>query len=291
MNHPALALLAFSLALGLTAACGAETVPAGTEEAAVQDPVETVQDVVKATEACPATEEEAVSQAVLDRARTGYRSGECPAEGHIILRAEDGPEEDTLVVYALCSAGNYAFVNGNLEEISGSGVIPSRLTFALGGDGFLTLLDYWEAEDGAGYDESIRRTFPADLVSQALEAGARYPELLEQKEAYALACLRETGREAAVGEYADFDHPLATDRGMSAAASNTLMERMPEYPFFLGSEERVEDGVRWVYETAWDGEGGSDGTATYTKSNYETGEIEEQHVFQVRGDDCTEIVS
>lgn len=288
MNRRRLALLAIPLSLLLSAACGTEISTSEATPPSDENTPQTTQAVVDLTESRPSTEEEAVSLAVLERAQT-YAEGECAAEGHTILRAEPGTEEDTLVVYALCSTGNYGFVNGNLEEISGSGAIPSRLTFALGGDGFLTLMDYWEPEDGAGYADSIRRTFPADLTEQALDAGTRYPDLLEQKETYARAYLREQGRQAAVGEYADFDHPLATDQGMSVSVSNTLMDQMREFPFFLGSEERLEDGVRWVYETAWEADGDNGGTATYTKSNYETGEIAERHVFQVRGDVCTEI--
>ena len=288
MNHRYLALLAIPLSLCLLAACGTGSSASESQSSAGQSQTDPAEDAAEITESRPSTEDEAVALAVLDRAQT-YASGECPAEGHTILRSEPGQDEDTLVIYALCSAGNYGFVNGNLEEISGSGVIPSRLTFALGGDGFLTLVDYWEPEDGSGYADSIRQTFPADLVDQAMNAGDQYLSLLNQKAAYAQTYLQELGREADIGEYADFDHPLATDQGMSVAVSNALMEQMPDYPFFLGSKERLEDGVRWIYENAWESDGNTGGTATYTKSNYETGEIADQHIFQVQGDSYTEV--
>ena len=284
-------LLAAGLALTL-GACGAQTAEPAPEEEVEETVAEPAEEVhAEETEtAGPVTEDEAVALALLDQAQSGYQSGECPAEGHIILGSVPGDEADTVLVYAQCSVGNYGFVNDNFEEVSGSGAIPSRLTFVRDENGVLTLTDFWQAEDGDRYADSIRETFPADLVGLALDTESYYPDLQKQKEAYARAYLEEIGRVAEIGEYADFEHPLACEQGMSAEASNTLMEAMPDYPFFLGSEERIEDGVRWVYTTQWaPGETEGEGFASYTKTNYDTGEVAESHVFEVDGDACTEV--
>lgn len=286
-------VLALFLAVGLAltlAACGgqnAEPAPEEETESAAETAEETDPETTE-EQSAPVTQDEAVALAVLDRARTAYLGGECPAEGHVILGTDES-QADTVVVYAQCSAGNYGFVNGNFEEISGSGAIPSRLTFTRGEDGTLALTDYWEAEDGSGYESSVRETFPEDLVDLALDTESYYPDLLEQKEACAGAYLDEIGREAVIGEYADFDHPLATDQGMSEEVSNSLMglEELQDYPSFLGNVERVEDGVRWVYSSEW-APSDDGGTATFTKTNYETQEIAEQHVYEVTGDTFTE---
>ena len=286
---PAL-LLAAGLALSLCACGGTAEEPAETEEAAVEttEEIQTEEPgFLKAT-----TEDEAVALALLDVAWSGYQSGECAAEGHAILGSLPGEEENTVVVYAQCSVGNYGFVNDNFEEVSGSGAIPSRLTFTRDEDGALTLTDFWQAEDGSRYADSIRETFPADLVGLALDTESFYPDLQKQKEAYARAYLEELGREAEIGEFGDFDHPLATDQGMSVEVSNALLEleELQDYPFFLGSEERLEDGVRWVYSNQWaPGETEGEGFASYTKTNYDTGEVAESHVFEVDGDTWTEV--
>lgn len=279
-------LLAAGLALSL-AACGAQ--PAEPTQEAAEAVAETAEDTgtEEAPAALPATEDEAVAQALLAQARSGYAQGECPAEGHAILGTETG-EDGSTVVYAQCSVGNYGFVNGNFEQVSGSGVIPSRLTFAKGEDGSLTLTDYWEAEDGSRYEPSIKETFPEELVDLALDTEFYTNDLFAAKRVYAETYLAEIGREAEIGDYADFDHPLATDAGMSVEVSNALLEEMWNYPFFLGNEERIEDGVRWVYSSEWEHvEDG--GTATYTKTNFDTGEVAERHVFQVTGDTYTEV--
>ena len=278
-------LLAFLMTLALCA-CGAQPAEPTEEvkEETVSQPAE--ESLPQEENAAAVTEDEAVARAVLDRAESGYSTGECSAEGHIILRVV--PEGDTVVVYAQCSTGNYGFVNGNFEEVSGSGAIPSRLTFTRDSEGGFTLTEYWEPEDGNRYAASIKENFPADLVTRAMDTD--YPALQAQKETYAKAYLEEIGREAEVGEFADFEHPLATDQGMSVEVSNALLgtEELQSYPFFLGEEERIEDGVRWVYSNEWEpSEDG--GTATYTKKNYDTGEIAEQHVYQVTGDTFEEV--
>ena len=80
---------------------------------------------------------------------------------------------------------------------------------------------------------------------------------------------------------------------MSATVSNALLatEKLYNFPFYLGNVERVEDGVRWVYETAWESSGDGSGTATYTRYNAETGEIDQQYIYEVHGEEYQEVLS
>jgi len=57
----------------------------------------------------------------------------------------------------------------------------------------------------------------------------------------------------------------------------------------IGNQEKLEDGVRYVYETAWDHQGEGVGTAIYTKYEYDTNQVIQQYVFQVEGDSYTEL--
>ena len=78
---------------------------------------------------------------------------------------------------------------------------------------------------------------------------------------------------------------------MSVEVSNALLtiEKLYPFPMYIGNEERIEDGVRYVYETAWDHEGASVGTVAYTKYAYDTEDVVERYVFQVNGDAYTEV--
>ena len=251
--------------------------------------------------ACSATEsaetaplelpETLVSQVLLDQASTGYLEGECVAEGHIILDAIR--EEEFWKVYTLASVGQYGFCTGHFEMISGSGAIPTMLTIGQEEDGTYYCYGVWEPMDGNLYADSIKETFPRALWNKALNADERYGELKEQKEAYAQAYLESIGREAPIGSYGDFAHPLFTENGMSVEVSNALLtiEKLYPFPMYIGNQEKLEDGVRYVYETAWNHQGDGVGTATYTKYEYDTNQVVQQYVFQVEGDSYTELQS
>ena len=231
--------------------------------------------------------ESTVTQILLDQTSSGYLEGECAAEGHIIL--DTVPEGDQTQVYLLASVGQYGFCSGHFEKISGSGAIPTRITLAQDEHGGYTLAGYWVPEDGSYYADSIKETFPAGLQDQALNSDSRYNELAAQEQVYAQAYLDSIGREAPIGEYGDFDHPLATDQGMSVEVSNDLLAARWDFPYFLGNVEQVEDGVRYVYETAWDSDGSGTGTATFTKYEYDTNKIVQKYIYQVEGDTYQEV--
>ena len=230
-----------------------------------------------------------VSQVLLDQASSGYMEGECAAEGHIIL--DTVQEGDFWQVYTLASVGQYGFCCGHFEKVSGSGVIPTMITIGREESGDYYCHGVWQPMDGNLYVDSIKETFPRGLWNKALGADERYGELKDQEVAYAQDYLESIGRDAPIGDYGDFEHPLFTENGMSVEVSNALiaMERLGYFPMFIGSQERIEDGVRYVYETAWDHQGNGVGTATYTKYAYDSGEIVTQYVFQVNGDTCTEL--
>lgn len=272
MSLKHLTLLLCSLLAALTlAACGVAE-PADTADSAPLELPETL-----------------VSQVLLDRASSGYMEGECAAEGHIIL--DTVQEDDVWQVYALVSVGQYGFCSGHFEKISGSGAIPTRFTISRDEEGNYLCDQVWEPMDGNLYPESIKETFPRKLWRKALNSHEKYDKLQKQERVYAQAYLESIGREAPIGDYGDFEHPLFTDQGMSVEVSNALPDReeLGVYPYFIGNEERIEDGVRYVYETAWDHQGNGVGTVTYTKYAYETEEIVERYVFQVEGDTYTEI--
>ena len=230
-----------------------------------------------------------VSQVLLDQASSGYLEGECAAEGHIIL--DTVQEGEFWKIYTLASVGQYGFCTGHFEKLSGSGAIPTMITIGQEENGEYYCHGIWEPMDGNLYEDSIKETFPKRLWNKALKADEKYGELREQEEAYAQAYLESIGREAPIGDYGDFEHPLFTENGMSVEVSNALiaMERLGYFPMFIGNQEKIEDGVRYVYETAWENEGNGVGTATYTKYAYDSGEIVTQYVFQVNGDTYTEL--
>ena len=230
--------------------------------------------------------EAAIVQAGLERAETGMLQGECAAEGHHIFKTET--KGDTLTVYGAFSVGNYGFLNENFVEVSGTGSIPAKLTFEKAEDGTLTLTAWEEPQDGSLYRESLKKLFPLTVRPLTLISDY-YNDLKEQKEACAQQYLQELGREAAIGDYGDFSYTLATDEGMSVEVSNALFGQMENYPIYLGTEERLEDGTRYVYESRWESDGAGNGTMTFEKRSFDTGEVVESTAFDVKGDTFTQL--
>lgn len=215
---------------------------------------------------------------IIDRNKGGYLSGECIGAGHVVL-GTDTDGENT-VYYLVTSYGEYGFENGRLVKVSGSGAIPVRITLDRSGN----LADYKEPLDGSGYLPSLKEMFPKKYVNMVnSDEGKYYEQCRAQEEVYALRYLAQINRrDAEVGvdtEEYDKYYPLPD---MAVEASNTLLNRYYDYPYWIGTQERVEDGIRYVYEKKWENHGGGDGIVSYIKSRYDNGQICERTVLEIK---------
>jgi len=225
----------------------------------------------------PSNLDKAVSHAILAKNRGSYSAGECQAEGHYIM--DSTTDGTTVIAYALAMYGEYGFEDGNFVKVSGSGVIPTVITFSKDGAGTYSMVNYQEPEDGEGYAASIRKVFPIVLQSQCLNISAsRAKKLQTQEQEYAAIYLKSIGRAAAIGHYGDFDHPLLTSLGVSVEVSNMMCEKriLSSYPLWVGNLERIEDGIRYVYQVDYDQEAH---IITYSKLKYDTKTVAEKFVF------------
>ena len=237
--------------------------------------------------------DKAISQAIFAYNKERYWEGECAAEGHIQLHKTEINEAEIdssssqnkgnnslITVYVLTMYGQYEFQNGNFVKEGGSGVIPAVIIFSYSDQQGYLLEDYQEPMEGADYQESIEMLFPEALWKDCLSPSEEIRNnLKEQEQAYVKRYLQEIGREAAIGEYSDFEYLLLTDAGIRVEVSNKLCDLGKEYsnyPDFIGNIERVEDNIRYVYEMALDKEKNE---IIYTKKEYNTGEVAEQHIF------------
>lgn len=221
--------------------------------------------------------EEAVTQAILENNSDHYMAGECSAEGHYIMEVED--TGDQVKTYVLTMYGNYGFEDGNFIKVSGSGVIPAVITFEKESDGSYEQLDYQMPMDGGMYIESVNEMFPEALQELCLKVPEEIREDLERQERqYAPVYLKSIGRTVEIGEFGDYDHKTFSDLGVPVEVSNQMMENraLAEYPFWLGNREQIEDGIRYIYETAYLIHKEE---IQYTKYIYDTEEVVEQYIF------------
>ena len=230
------------------------------------------------TGADEAPESNAISNAILSHNSGGYLSGECIGEGHVILGSEQCAEGN--ILYLITSYGEYGFENGRFVKVSGSGAIPVRLTLAPDN----TVIEYKEPMDGSYWLPSLKEMFPKGYVDIVLNQSEQYyNDCIAQEEQYARAYLKSIGRNAPVGETSDERDKLYPLPDMNVEASNTLLDLFWDYPYWLGTQEKIEDGRRFVYEKSWEDKGNGNGTVTFMKYLYGGSYIAEKYVIEVNG--------
>lgn len=220
-------------------------------------------------------EEALIKQAIINEHNKDYSHGEeAFCEGHKILQTVE--DETQLKIYTIVSIGDYGFENGIFTKVSGTGAIPTVIVFDKDKEGQYKISNYQGPEDGAEYAPSLKRMFPKQLYKKVLHAEEYYEELLKQEEAYAKAYLKGIGRDAKVqGE--NVEKILDT---MNTQASNMLLDRYREYPYWIGTLEKLEDGVRYIYQKDWKEEKNGNGIVTYIKTD-EKGNVVEKTVIKV----------
>ncbi|MDP4159177.1 MAG: transcriptional regulator [Bacillota bacterium] len=217
--------------------------------------------------------------------RTAYGPGELATEGHIILGTEES--SGATKVYSIASYGAFGFENGIFTTVSGSGPIPTVITFSRNELGEYSLLDYKEPQDGAGYTESLKKMFPDKFRNQVLSADTYYPELTKQKEAQAAEYLKRIDRTAQVSA-AHVPRKLAN---ISVQASNKLFGELTKNnaflnncPYWMGSRERIENGARYIYETSQSKTENGFDLISFKKTK-EDGTVVEEAKYQIVGDE------
>lgn len=217
----------------------------------------------------PAELDKAVGRAIIDNNTGNYLEGECNAEGHIVMDIED--YKTTVTAYTLTMYGEYGFLNNKFIKISGSGIIPAVMTFTVDKDNVYTLQSYEVPLDGSEYASSVKEMFPKDLYNRIIPSSdSDRTVLLAQERKYAKNYLESIGRTASIGEYSDLKMEIPD---IPDETYNMIFDRYWEYPYWIGTQEKIEDGVRYVYETQWKDYGDNDSMVYLTKYVYGTGEI------------------
>ena len=128
--------------------------------------------------------ENAISDAIIQTHRGGYKLGTYACEDHEIFATEsvDTGDYETVNVYMWVNYGEFIKYGDSLVEISGS-ACPTVLTFDCV-DGKYNLTEYWTAEDGTRYVDSIREKYPKNIVSEVLSYNYDSKSLDKKAEAY-----------------------------------------------------------------------------------------------------------
>lgn len=270
------------IVLGFMAVMHLGTIFAGNEEGVVspnQLKLHTLEEV-----------EKAVSEAIIERNTGGlngspmYKEGEFAAEGHVMLAAKE--DQNTITVYALVSFGFFGFENGVFTTVSGGSRIPTVLVLARASEGKYQLESYKEPIDGGGYLDSVKKLFPKSLHATILSGSDQYIKtVVEQQETQARGYLESIGRDAQV-KVGYVEKELSN---INVQAANKLTAELTKYneflnncPYWLGTREQLEDGIRYIYEKQQiKAEDGLD-VIVFTKYK-EDGSIVQQEKYKIVG--------
>lgn len=227
------------------------------------------------------TIDEAVSGAIMERA-SSYKQGEVATEGHIILYSEEKGE--IVKVYAIASYGAFGFENGIFTFVSGSGAIPTVITFTKNENKEYTLKEYKEPMDGSEYTKSIKKMFPKNLWYKVFNS-SDFPEIRKQQEGQAGKYLESIGRKAKVSS----ENVEKTLPNINVEASNKLFSEytkfdseLNRFPYWLGTLEEVQNGVRYIYETSKGKTDDGYDLMIFTKKK-EDGTVVKEHKYKIVG--------
>ncbi len=214
--------------------------------------------------------ESAVLEAILTFNENRYLKGETQAEGHKILDLEDSGGQTK--VYCIASYCEYGFENDVFTQISGCSSIPVLIIFSGKESTGYSLLSYREPLDGNHYQKSVREMFPGSIYIAFQFSGRYHKNLQLQEEVYAKQYLASIEREGYKISNGSLPKILPE---MNVQASNQLIGLFGEYPYWLGTLERLENGTRYIYCKEFDQ---ANQIVTYTKTNAD-GAVVEKYVI------------
>lgn len=221
--------------------------------------------------------DEAIRAAILNENVGDYLPGECQGVGYKII--ETFEEDGVLSIYALTQYLEYGFQDGVLVNLSGTN--PKVLMkFKQTGSGSYELIFYTRLDLFSDLsEEEIEK-----LLEPLNKSGKSYvysdediQKIRAQADEDARAYLKSIGRAAEVGVRSEHEGKLLTDLVPDA---ELLMELAKDetyscYPEWTGTQERIENGVRYVYRTEYDE---SLKQIVLTKTLFDTDEAVEQWV-------------
>jgi len=230
--------------------------------------------------------EQAVSQAIKSKGQECYLMGEVATEGHIVLELEE--KDGVMKVYTISSFGYFGFENSIFTKISGSGAIPTVMTFSKNINGGYSLIKYKEPLDGEECLDSIKEMFPKKLWDKVLDqTNSNYSELALSQESQAKEYLKRIGITAAVSSnYVEKKLP-----DINVSAENELFAYSGKYdlflnkcPYWLGTKESFENGVSVIYETSQSKSNDGYDLITFKETKAD-GTVVEERSYKIVGSD------
>ena len=229
----------------------------------------------------------AITTAIVEQNRGKYLPGECYGVGYKII--ETFEEDDTISIYALTEYVEYCFEDNILVNISGTN--PKVLMrFCKTLEDNYDLIFYTRLDLFSDLPEEELEA----LVQPLIDSGNAYiyteqdlQEVRAQADEDAAEYLRSINRIAEIGVRQDHDGQLLEELVSDESFLKELFkdDEMCLYPNWTGTTERIENGERYIYQTAFDEERQE---IVYTKIEYSTDNVVKSIVVDVQNGTITQ---
>lgn len=235
--------------------------------------------------------DEAISNAVKDSIYEDYYLGELDTEAHVILGKKE--IENKLDVYTIVNYGSFQFENDVFTLVSGAWGLPMVLTFEKDENNNYYFIDYKEAVDGGMYVDSIKEMFPTYLIPKVMNSDKYAEKLSEEQRLQAKKYLDSINRNTDINIDYVFDSKYEKeylDTYISAEAQDKLFSvvELYDYPTWIGRNEKLIDGVRYVYETNIETDSDGYKVVVYRKMD-ESKTVVEEHQYKIYDNDIKEV--
>lgn len=235
--------------------------------------------------------DEAISNAVKDSIYEDYYLGELDTEAHVILGKKE--IENKLDVYTIVNYGSFQFENDVFTLVSGAWGLPMVLTFEKDENNNYYFIDYKEAVDGGMYVDSIKEMFPTYLIPKVMNSDKYAEKLSEEQRLQAKKYLDSINRNTDINIDYVFDSKYEKeylDTYISAEAQDKLFSvvELYDYPTWIGRNEKLIDGVRYVYETNIETDSDGYKVVIYRKMD-ESKTVVEEHQYKIYDNDIKEV--
>ena len=235
--------------------------------------------------------DEAISNAVKDSIYEDYYLGELDTEAHVILGKKE--IENKLDVYTIVNYGSFQFENDVFTLVSGAWGLPMVLTFEKDENNNYYFIDYKEAMDGGMYVDSIKEMFPIYLIPKVMNSDKYAEKLSEEQRLQAKKYLDSINRNTDINIDYVFDSKYEKeylDTYISEEAQDKLFSvvELYDYPTWIGRNEKLIDGVRYVYETNIETDSDGYKVVVYRKMD-ESKTVVEEHQYKIYDNDIKEV--
>lgn len=226
--------------------------------------------------------DDAINNAIVANNKGKFYGGEFATASHILLSTETDDQNTIANVYM--KYHEFQFENGIFEVCSGA-VHPAKIIFTKDIYSNYTMINYQNPDDGSLYKVSLQKMFSdEDLVKiDEIEANETMKQELDDKIVGSVKdYLTYIGRSDATIAltYQEKNYPPLETK--NAILYDILYKAYSEYPYYVGSIERIEEGTRYEYKTEYEKSGTSD-IFTYTKTNVADKSVLEKTKIEITG--------